>query len=97
MRIRIQITLTIITGLLILASTGCATYKTISVADSDTAKIFSGTRLDIRALNGDNTISKKFTVAAPQYPAVDLPFSFLLDLIALPLTCGVALYESVFE
>ena len=97
MHIKTRITKKIIVGLLILATTGCATYRTISEADSDTAKVFSGTRLDIRSLQGDITITKKFPVPAPQYPAVDLPFSFLLDLIVLPLTCGVALYESVFE
>ena len=87
----------IFTGLLILTATGCATVRTISKADSESAKIFSGTRLDIRAISGEIAPTKKFNVLPPAYPAIDLPFSMVLDFMMLPLTTATALYEYVFE
>ena len=87
----------ILLWILILATTGCTTFRTISEADSDSAKIFSGTRLNIRAINGDTTQTKKFTTYPSSDPIADLPFSFALDILILPITCGVALYETVFR
>ena len=76
---------------------GCATVDTISNAKPGSAKFFSGTRLDINALAGNNVAIKKFEVQPPKYPLLDLPASFMLDLIIAPMTAGVALYEVVFE
>ena len=87
----------IFAGLLVLTLTGCATVRTLSKADPESAKIFSGTRLDIRALSGEGTLTKKFNVLPPAYPAIDLPFSMMLDVMMLPLTTSAALYEYVFE
>jgi uncharacterized protein YceK len=82
--------------ILLVSLTGCATFDSISKADATTAKVFSGTRLDVRALAGEVHPDRRFRVFPPQYPLLDLPFSFLLDLIILPSTCGVALYEVIF-
>src|SRR5207249_6805701 len=38
---------------LLLSSTGCATYRTISTAEQGSPKVFSGTRLDVSAIRGD--------------------------------------------
>ena len=84
------------TALLLLTETGCATYHTISEARPGSAKVFSGTRLDVRALGGETAVTRRFTAPAPAHPALDLPFSFVLDMVFLPLTTSAALYEFVF-
>ncbi len=83
--------------LLILSIPGCATYKTLSDAKVGSAKMFSGTRLDVRAIGGETATTKQFPVTPPQYPAADLPFSAVADFIALPLTFCAAIFEALFE
>lgn len=77
--------------------TGCSTYRTISEADSKTAKIFSGTRLDIIAITEEKLPTKQFKSKPPTYPLVDLPFSFVFDILLLPLTTASALYYEIFQ
>jgi len=79
------------------AATGCATYTTLSASSIGSPKVYSGTRLDIHAIAGDAAELRKFKVAPPVHPKVDLPFSFLLDTIMFPLTLPAATYEFVFE
>jgi len=79
------------------ASTGCATYTTISVASPGSPKVFSGARLDINAIGGNESGIKKFKVAPPPYPIVDLPFSLLFDTLIFPLTFSIATFEFIFE
>jgi uncharacterized protein YceK len=83
--------------MLSVASTGCATYRTISEAAPGSPKVFSGTRLDINVIGGNEIGIRKFKVAPPAYPMVDLPFSLLLDALVFPLTFSVATYEFMFE
>ena len=97
MKIAVRATTCFVTGLLILVTSGCATYKSISEAEPGSAKIFSGTRLDIRAIGEDASRTSKFKTLPPEYPAVDLPFSFMADILIFPLTSSVALYEYLFE
>ena len=97
MKISNRISITVVAALLMLTSTGCATYTTISAAELGSAKVFSGTRLDARAISGELTPTKKFKVSPPPYPVMDLPFSFILDIVMLPLTLSAALYEYLFE
>jgi len=78
-------------------STGCATYKTIENAKIGSPKFFSGTRLNLNALNKNDVAMKKFTASPPKYPAVDLPFSFFGDLMISPLTGGMAAYEVITD
>ena len=71
-------------------STGCATYRTISTAEQGSPKVFSGTRLDVSAIQGDEIALRKFKADPPRYPLVDLPFSIGLDMAILPLTVRAA-------
>jgi uncharacterized protein YceK len=75
---------------------GCATYNTISEAKPGSPKIYSGTRLDVHAIEGNEFAQLKFKVDPPQHPALDLPFSFILDTIMLPLTFSISGYEALF-
>jgi uncharacterized protein YceK len=84
-------------GLLFLAVSGCASVRTITDGELGTAKVFSGTRLDIRAINGELVPTRQFKVSPPSNPAVDLPFSFVVDFVMLPLTTAAALFEYIFE
>jgi len=75
---------------------GCATYSTISEAKPGSPKIYSGTRLDIHAIEGNEFALLKFKADPPKHPALDLPFSMLLDTIMLPLTFSISGYEALF-
>ncbi len=74
-------------------STGCATYRTISTAEQGSPKVFSGTRLDVSAIQGDEIALRKFKADPPRYPLVDLPFSIGFDMAILPLTVRAATDE----
>jgi len=74
-------------------SSGCATYRTISTAEQGSPKVFSGARLDVSAVLGDEFGLRKFKTDPPRYPLVDLPFSIALDTVILPLTVRAATGE----
>jgi len=78
---------------LLLSSSGCATYRTISTAEQGSPKVFSGTRLDVSAILGDEFALRKFKADPPRYPLVDLPFSIGFDMAILGLTLPVATGE----
>ena len=75
---------------------GCATYSTISAAQPGSPKIYSGTRLDLNALQNNEFALLKFKVDPPQNPLLDLPFSILFDTIMLPLSFSISGYEALF-
>lgn len=75
---------------------GCATYSTISEAKPGSPKIYSGTRLDLNAMQGNEHALLKFNANPPKNPVLDLPFSFLFDTIMLPLSFSVSGYEALF-
>jgi len=75
---------------------GCATYNTISEARPGSPKIYSGTRLDVIAIQGDEHAQAKFKADAPKHPLLDLPLSILLDTIVLPLSFSISGYEFLF-
>ncbi len=77
-------------------TSGCATYRTISTAEARTAKVFSGTRLNLLAMRGEEPVARQFKTSAPAHPAIALPLSLGLDIVMLPLTIPVATYEWVF-
>jgi uncharacterized protein YceK len=85
------------TTALLLLQTGCASYTTISEAKRGTAKVFSGTRLDLKAIAGARLPTKKFQSQPPPYPVADLPFSLALDMVLFPLTTSAVLYETFFD
>ena len=78
-------------------SSGCATYRTISTAEQGSPKVFSGTRLDVSAIWGDEVALRKFKADPPRYPLVDLPFSIGFDIAILPLTVPIATGELLFK
>ncbi|WP_165917804.1 MULTISPECIES: YceK/YidQ family lipoprotein [Methylomonas] len=55
--------------------------------------MYSGTRLDWAALENDNVTIRKFKVEPPSYPLVDLPFSFALDSLFLPLAISAEIFH----
>ena len=97
MKIIIRVFTCFLASLLLISVTGCATYRTLSTADLDSAKVFSGSRLDIRAMSGKVEPTRKFKAAPPPYPVIDLPFSVAMDIFLLPLTAPTALYELLFK
>jgi len=76
---------------------GCATYRTISAAEQGSPKVFSGTRLDVNAILGDEVALRKFKADPPRYPLVDLPWSIGFDIVVLPLTVPIATGELLFK
>ena len=78
-------------------SSGCATYRTISTAEQGSSKVFSGTRLDVSAIRGDEVALRKFKAVPPRYPLVDLPLSIGFDIAILPLTVPIAAGELLFK
>jgi uncharacterized protein YceK len=82
---------------LLLSSTACATYRTISTAEQGSPKVFSGTRLDVSAIRGDEVALRKFKADPPRYPLVDLPLSIGFDIAILPLTVPIATGELLFK
>lgn len=87
-------------ALLALAATctsGCATYQTISNAEVGSPKVFSGTRMNLAAMRGDESTLRRLPGTPPRRPALDLPLSLVLDTALLQMTVPVALYEFVFE
>jgi uncharacterized protein YceK len=55
--------------------------------------IYSGTRLDWAALATNDVALRKFKVAPPLYPLVDLPLSFALDSMFLPLAVCAEIFH----
>lgn len=86
----------------LLITSGCATIKTASHFTADSPKFYSGARLDIHASSNDESMlrvyKEKYDVEPPEYPRIDLPFSFLFDtFILIPVVLPVALYQAVFD
>ncbi|AZC25842.1 YceK/YidQ family lipoprotein [Pseudomonas sessilinigenes] len=65
---------------------GCATARTLDAAKPGAAVVYSGTRLDLYALQGGCCPQDRFGAEAPRYPGLDLPASAVLDTLLLPLS-----------
>jgi len=72
--------------LVVLCATGCATVRTLDAAKPGAPVVYSGTRLDLYALQGGCCAEDRFGAEAPAYPALDLPGSAVLDTVLLPLS-----------
>ena len=76
---------------------GCATFKSINVAAHlplyERPLIYSGSRLDWAAITENDAAISKLKATPPSYPLVDLPFSFALDSILLPLSGSVEIFH----
>jgi len=79
----------------IIGLSGCATFKSLNADVLLTQRIFiySGTRLDWAALENDNVTIRKFNTTPPSYPLVDLPFSFAMDSVFLPLAISAEIFH----
>jgi len=75
-------------GIYLAGLPGCATFKTLDTDLSLDQRLFvySGTRLDCAAIAENDVALRKFKVTPPRYPLVDLPLSFALDSLFLPLS-----------
>ncbi|NBF03273.1 YceK/YidQ family lipoprotein [Pseudomonas sp. Fl5BN2] len=65
---------------------GCATARTLNAAQPGAPVVYSGTRLDLYAMQGGCCAMDRFGAQAPSYPRLDLPASALLDTLLLPLS-----------
>ncbi|WP_285418420.1 YceK/YidQ family lipoprotein [Pseudomonas sp. efr-133-TYG-5] len=72
--------------LMALQLAGCATVRTLDAAKPGAPVVYSGTRLDLYAMDGGCCAKDRFGAEAPSYPGVDLPASALLDTLLLPLS-----------
>ncbi len=73
-------------ALLAVQLAGCATVRTLDAAKPGAPVVYSGTRLDLYAMQGGCCAKDRFGAEAPSYPGVDLPASALLDTLLLPLS-----------
>ncbi|GGU58797.1 lipoprotein [Pseudomonas laurentiana] len=65
---------------------GCASVRTLDAAKPGAPIVYSGTRLDLYAMQGGCCPMDRFGAEAPAYPGLDLPASALLDTLLLPLS-----------
>ncbi|WP_265535176.1 YceK/YidQ family lipoprotein [Pseudomonas saponiphila] len=72
--------------LAVLQLAGCATVRTLNAAQPGAPVVYSGTRLDLYAMQGGCCAMDRFGAEAPSYPGVDLPASAVLDTLLLPLS-----------
>ena len=79
----------------IIGLSGCATFKSLNaeVPLYERVFVYSGTRLNWAALENDEVTIRKFKAEAPSYPLVDLPFSFALDTVFLPLAISAEIFH----
>ncbi|MDD2057191.1 YceK/YidQ family lipoprotein [Pseudomonas sp. GD03860] len=70
---------------------GCASVRTLDAAKPGAPLVYSGTRLDLYAMQGGCCAMDRFGAEAPRYPGLDLPGSLLLDTLLLPLSVLTAL------
>ncbi|MGZ0786764.1 YceK/YidQ family lipoprotein [Pseudomonas saponiphila] len=72
--------------LAVLQLAGCATVRTLNAVQPGAPVVYSGTRLDLYAMQGGCCAMDRFGAEAPSYPGVDLPASAVLDTLLLPLS-----------
>jgi uncharacterized protein YceK len=87
--------LTVYSSICLLLLPGCATFKTLD-ADlplNERMFVYSGTRLDWAALTKNEIALRKYKVEPPSYPLVDLPLSFALDSMFLPLAVCAEIFH----
>jgi uncharacterized protein YceK len=84
-------------GICIMGLSGCATFKSLGVDAHlplyERIFIYSGTRLDWAAITKNDAAITKFKATPPCYPLVDLPISFALDSVFLPLTISAEIFH----
>lgn len=77
---------------------GCSTLQTTAHYTLGGPKLYSGTRMDIDTINeSEEYVLEKYNVEGPENPKLDLPFSFILDTVILPVVIPVALSDAILE
>ena len=59
---------------------GCASVRTLNAAKPGAPIVYSGTRLDLYALQGGCCAKDRFGADAPRYPGLDLPATLYADM-----------------
>jgi len=79
----------------IIGLSGCATFKTLNtdIPLAQRTFIYTGTRLDWAALAKNEVALRKFKVEPPSYPLADLPLSFALESLFLPLAVCAEIFH----
>ncbi|QPK62905.1 YceK/YidQ family lipoprotein [Methylomonas sp. LL1] len=79
----------------IIGLSGCATFRSLNadVPLYERIFVYSGTRLDWAAIENNDVAIRKFNTDPPSYPLVDLPFSFALDSLFLPLAVSAEIFH----
>lgn len=77
--------------LLVIGLSGCASVRTLDAAKPGAPIIYSGTRLDWYSLHGGCCPLDRFGAHAPKYAGLDLPASALLDTLLLPFALAAEL------
>ena len=70
----------VMVGWCVLAVTGCASVRTLVDYRPGDPVFMSGSRFDLALINEDPVALKKFHSHPPDWPWLDLPFSFMADL-----------------
>jgi uncharacterized protein YceK len=81
--------------LLVLSCSGCGTINMLNSDKTNPPLVYSGTRLDWYALQGGCCPEERFGAQSPAWPAIDLPFSLLLDTLLLPLSVAAEMGVTV--
>lgn len=73
----------------------CATIKSLDaqLPVFEKSYLYSGTRLDWAGITENTVRINKFKVRPPYCPGCDLPFSFALDSLLLPLTLSAEIFH----
>jgi uncharacterized protein YceK len=85
----------VIYGICIIGLSGCATFKSLDAHPPlyQSIFIYSGTRLDWAAITKNDVALRKAKVTPPRYSFIDLPLSFALDSIFLPMTIHAEVFH----
>lgn len=82
-------------GICLMGLSGCATFKTLDtdLPLNERLFVYSGTRLDWAAVTDNEIALKKYKIEPPGYPLIDLPLSFALDTMFLPLAVCAEIFH----
>jgi len=85
----------IVLGIGVIGLSGCATFNALEadIPLFERTYIYCGTRLDWATLTKDDITVRKFKADPPSYPLIDLPFSFALDSLFLPLAVSAEIFH----
>ena len=62
---------------------------------SSSPRVYSGKRINIYAISDNRHALKQFDVESPEYPVLDLPTSFVFDILIVPATASSVVTEKL--